>query len=234
MAGKLGILFLHHTTDKVVLNNLASVWRHNPSATIITMSAGQPLGSGYTLEATPELKGLHMKSARRGSDWLVCSWYVQRKEQCAKWWIIEWDTYCTVSARDYYRPVWHFPFVASSVRLPKREPEWSWFRETGDLPKKFAPYILGAVPFLYLVSDHALKRICEMLLKNSLVAGNGELRFSTVANKCGFPPCGYSPPNDQITWIPWRRLVTTRRAIFHPVKHHVRGNGRPKSRRSGH
>jgi hypothetical protein len=218
---KLGILFLHHTTDRIVLNNLASVRKHNPTATVVTMSAAKPLRAGYSLDATPDLKRLHSLCARRASDWLVCSWFVQRKEKCAKWWIIEWDTYCTMSARDYYRPVWDFPFVASSVRLPHREPEWVWFGAVADLPKKFEPYAVGAVPFLYLVSDSALNAICAMLLKSSLVAGNGELRFCTVANKCGFPPCGYSPPNDQITWIPWRKIAK-RKAIFHPVKHCVR------------
>src|SRR5215469_12589539 len=136
MTEKLGILFLHHGADKVVLNNLASVRRHNRNTTVVTMSAGAPLNGGYSLHATPELQARHSLIADRSSDWLVCSWYVQRREECDKWWIIEWDTYCTTSARKYYQPVWDFPFVASSVRLPHREPEWFWFLEREDLPKE--------------------------------------------------------------------------------------------------
>src|SRR5215469_230010 len=167
MIEKLGILFLHHDIDKVVLNNLASVRRHNRKATVVTMSAGSPLDGGYSLQATPQIQAMHSLTATRSSDWLVCSWYVQRREKCDKWWIIEWDTYCTMSAREYYRPVWHFPFVASSVRMPNREPEWPWFRARGDLPKQLRDYAAGAVPFLYLVSNDALKSICALLLKYS-------------------------------------------------------------------
>ncbi len=220
MAEKLGILFLHHRVDKIVLNHLDSVRQQNPEATVVTMSAGTPLQAGYALEATPELRAGHTLSSRRASDWLVCSWFVQRKEKCTKWWVIEWDTFCTTSVREYYRPVWDFPFVASSVRLTYREPEWSWFRTVGALPQELRSHATGAVPFLYLLSDKALTAICQTLLKCPLVAGNGELRFATVASKCGFPPCGYSPPNDQITWVPWRKM-SKRRAIFHPIKYYV-------------
>jgi hypothetical protein len=230
MTEKLGILFLHHRSDKVVLNNLASIRRQNRGATVVTMSAGTPLNGGYSLQNTPELQARHSLTARRGSDWLVCSWYVQRREKCDKWWIVEWDTYCTMSAREYYRPVWDFPFVASSVRLINREPEWVWFLKRADLPRELSSHATGAVPFLYLVSERALKRICTLLMKCSSAAGNGELRFATAANKCGFPPCAYSPPGDQITWMPWRRIAR-RKAIFHPVKYLVRESSSNRANR---
>ena len=109
----LGILFLHHEKSEVVGQNLQSIKAHNPEALVVSMSAGTPLAGGYSLAATPEVAGLHSINPTRSSDWLVCSWFLQRREQCDKWWIVEWDTYCTASVRDYYQPVWHFPFVAS-------------------------------------------------------------------------------------------------------------------------
>ncbi len=220
MTAELGILFLHHEVDAAVKSNLASVKKQNPRATIVTMSAGERFPNGYGIEATSDIERLHSENPARSSDWLVCSWFVQRRERCRKWWIIEWDTFCDVSVKEYYRAVWNFPFVASSVRLTYREPEWSWFRETRDLPKKFRPFAMGAVPFLYFVSDHALSRICRMLLRNPFTAGNGELRFATVANACGFAPCGFSPPDDRITWIEWNSL-DVRNKIVHPVKRPV-------------
>ena len=185
------------------------------------MSAGKKFRGGYHLDATPQIRKLHASSPRRGSDWLVCSWFAQRRERCKKWWIIEWDTFCAVPVREYYRAVWNFPFVAASVRLPHREPEWNWFREIKNLPGSLQPHALGAVPFLYLVSERALKRICAALLEKPFTAGNGELRFSTVANACGFAPCGFSPPGDAITWMAWKTPPKTA-AIFHPVKNPVR------------
>jgi hypothetical protein len=217
---KTGILFLHHEINEIVLNNLQSAKRHNPEATIATISAGPILPNGYTIDATPDIKKLHSDAPTRSSDWLVCSWFLQRREKCEKWWIIEWDTFCRVSLRKYYSPVWEFPFVASSIRLPYRDPQWIWFREFAYTPEEYFPYLMGATPFLYLVSDAALIAICKTLLKKSFICGNGELRFATTANKCGFPPCGYSPPDDQITWINWESL-SDRKTIFHPVKHYV-------------
>lgn len=220
MKSSFGIVFLHHQIDPVVLNNLRSIRRHNSGATLATISSGEPLPDGYTLDATPELKQLHAAAPKRSSDRLVCSWFLQRKEQCRKWWIVEWDTYCTTSARNYYQPVWEFPFVAAQVCLRYRQPEWHWFQGIKDLPAGYRPFATGAVPFLYLLSEEALRATCALLLEQPLTAGNGELRFATAATRAGFPPCGYSPPGDRITWINWPALPAAP-AIFHPVKHLV-------------
>jgi len=86
--------FLHHNVNRVVLNNLHSIKRHNLEAIIATISAGEVLPNGYAMDATPDVKKLHSATPSRGSDWLVCSWFLQRKEKCDKWWIVEWDTFC--------------------------------------------------------------------------------------------------------------------------------------------
>jgi hypothetical protein len=217
---ELGILFLHHKRDRITRQNLASLRRHNPDAVLVTMSSTVPFPGGYALARTPELARRHETNPARGSDWLVCSWFLQHKESCAKWWIVEWDTYAEVSALEYYRPVWEFPFVAATVKSPQREPDWNWFDSMSSAPAAYRPFAMGAVPFLYLISYPALKAVCARISKLNVSFGNGELRFATVANRCGFPPCGFSPPKDKITWIKWPRLSGPP-AIFHPVKHDV-------------
>jgi len=217
MAEKLGIIFLHHNTSPEARRNLASIRAHNSDAVLVTMSAGEPFKNGYTLQSTPDLKPLHALDPAQSPDWLLCSWFTQRQEQCDKWWIVEWDTFARVSVRDYYRAVWEYPFVASSVRLPYREPEWAWFNKISNLPPIYSSSLVGGVPFIYLVSDDVIKRACTTLLEVPITSGNGELRFPTAASSCGFPPCGYSPPRDRITWIQWRSLPDER-AVFHPVK----------------
>jgi hypothetical protein len=221
---ELGILFLHHEINSVVRQNLASVRRQNPRAEVVTMSAGHALPNGYSLAATPDLQKLHAANPARSGDWLVCSWFVQRSERCRKWWIIEWDVFCAMPVRKYYRPVWQFPFVASSIRLRFREPEWFWFGAAKRLPGELQPYAMGAVPLLFLLSDWVLRRICGTLMANPTLAGNAELRFCTAANFCGYPPCGYSPPHDRITWvnIPFK---PQRGGIHHPVKHLIKAAG---------
>lgn len=204
--------------DRVTMNNLASVRRHNPRALVVTMSAGEKMDGGYALDATPHIKKFHSANPQKSSDWLVCSWFVQKKESCEKWWIIEWDTFCNVSVEDYYQPVWRFPFVASTVVYPNREPSWPWFKATGKIPEEYQPHARGAAPFLFLISEEALLPICRSLLEKPILHGNGEFRFGTVATKCGFAPCAYSPPNDRITWLTWKGPVTEK-TVFHPVKH---------------
>lgn len=217
---ELGILFLHHACDPVTLRNLESIRRNNPKATLVTFSASEPLKGGYSLDQTPDLKQIHAQLPTRRTDVLVCSWYLQKREKCDKWWIVEWDLYCEMAATEYYWPVWHYPFVASSVRLRHREPNWNWFRALQGTPESYEPHIIGAVPFIFLMSETALESTCRMLLNNPFYSGNAELRFATAANRAGFPPCGFSPQNDRITWITWDR-ITGSKNIFHPVKHVV-------------
>jgi hypothetical protein len=224
----LGILFLHHEINEVVLQNLESIKRHNPGVTIVTLGDGEPLPGGYSLAATPALEALHAQHPARSSDWLVCSWFEQRRETFEKVWICEWDTYCTVSVAEFYRPVWEFAFVATSVVRQDRDPGWYWFSQARGMPAGYQGYEIGASPFLYLLAEEALAATCQTLIREPMVVGNGELRFATAANRCGFAPCSFSPPGDQITWIPLGSVAPEQRAIWHPVKHVVNSsrNGR--------
>lgn len=79
-----------------------------------TMSAGKKFPNGYNIDATPEIKRLHSAIVSCVNDWLVCSWFLQRRERCAKWRIIEWDAFCAASVRDYYRPLRDFPLLAAN------------------------------------------------------------------------------------------------------------------------
>ncbi len=225
MKDQLGIVFLHYDADPVTENNLRSIRSYNAGATIVTVSSGAPLPGGYSLTMTPALHSLHAALPQKSSDRMLCSWFLQRREVCDKWWVVEWDVFCAVSVRDYYRPVWEFPFVAASVRLPHREPEWFWFRKAKSkwrrqrraLPESYEPFATGAVPFLYLLSEPALKAVCTQLLEDPIQEGNAELRFASAARRCGYPPCGFSPPDDQITWMNWETLPENP-TIVHPVK----------------
>jgi len=225
MRDALGILFLHHNTSATARHNLSSIRSKNRNATIVTMSAGKPFKGGYTLAATPEIRNIHSLNPRQSSDWLVCSWFLQRQEKCTKWWVVEWDTFTRISVREFYRPVWEQPFIAAQVYLPYRDPNWHWFLHVRDFPQNRRRYATGAVPFLYLVDGNVLDRVCAELISNPIISGNGELRFATVANRCGFPPCCYSPPRDRITWKAWNKLPTEN-TIIHPVKKIFGRNGR--------
>jgi hypothetical protein len=217
-SAELGILFLHHHVDEVVMNNLQSIRRHNPNAKVVTMSADAMLPDGYSINATPDLKKLHSTFPQRSSDRLVCSWFLQRRESCRKWWIVEWDIFCAETTKSFYEPVWDFPFVASTTCIENRDPGWYWFEMISQMPEEYRAYAMGAVPFIYLMDEKALNATCSILLQEPIIAGNSELRFATAANRCGYAPCGYSPPGDGISWREAISLNVNRKGIFHPVK----------------
>ncbi len=220
MKSEIGVIFLHHNINPIVVNNLRSIEFHNPDAFVTTISAEDPFPGGYSLSTTPELQKYHNVNRRRASDILVCSWFLQNKSHCDKWWIVEWDTHCTIPIKQYYEPVWSYDFVCAAVYLQRRERDWPWFACIRNLPVQYRRFATGAVPFLYLVSSEALRGVCQSMLQQPFTAGNGELRFATVASKCGYPPCGFSPPNDQISWFsPKERYIG--KGIYHPVKHLV-------------
>src|SRR5690349_10458369 len=103
MPDALGILFLHHDTSATARHNLSSIRSLNKGVTIATISAGKPFRGGYSLSATPEIRKRHALNITQSSDWLVCSWFLQKQEKCTKWWIAEWDTFTRISVRNFYR-----------------------------------------------------------------------------------------------------------------------------------
>jgi hypothetical protein len=227
MTDKLGIIFMHHAADAVTLHNLASVRRCNPEAQIFTISAGAALPGGYSLNATPLLKTWHEQLPKRSGDRLLLSLFSQLRAEdvCDKWWITEWDVFCHQSVREFYGPVWSQPFVASASRFLNREPEWSWFgklerelkKNPAGLPSGYRQHVCGIVPFISLLSHVALDAICRQLMADPIFVGNSEVRLATAAARCGYRPCIYSPPDDQITWIDWEKLPPNPKIVY-PVK----------------
>jgi len=55
------------------------------------------------------------------------------------------------------------------------------------------------------------------LIEDPIRVGNSELRMASAARRCGYAPCGFSPPDDQITWIKWETLPANP-TIVHPFK----------------
>ncbi len=117
--------------------------------------------------------------------------------------------------------MWDFPFVVPCVVRRDRDPGWHWFSEVNKLPDGYRDFAIGASPFLYLMSETALAATCNMLTREPMTAANGELRFATAANRCGYAPCGYSPPGDRITWMPVGYIDSQQQSIWHPVKYNV-------------
>ena len=227
---KLGIVFLHHRTDDVTLNNLRSFQHWNPAATIVTMSSEESLPGGYSIQNMPgwaERWREHTAKSdlrARSADLLVYAWYENRREHCHRWLLVEWDSYCACPVDKFFGELIERDLVASVVHLPGENGEsWWWFGERQSLPERLRSYAAGVTPFSFiLVSDRALSAMCRMLPSGNLGNGNCELRFASLARACGFHPLANRqgagrndwrliPKNTQIGWGMW-----------HPVKWLVR------------
>ena len=221
----LGIVFLHHQTDEVTLNNLASFRRWNPDAFIVTMSAGAALPGGYSIAEFPKMKEIwdrHTKTGDlrgRSADLLLYAWYLNRREHCERWLIVEWDTYCASSVEVFFQAAWEHDFVAAHVQWPLKNPQWYWWRTHDSLPSHLHRFAAGIVPFsCLLVKDSVLDAVTRIVPWDQLGRCNGELRFATLANACGFPPSQVPSRNQTIEWQPLPQTTELRGGLFHPVK----------------
>ena len=108
----LGVVFLHHRTDEVTANNLASFRDWNPHATIVTMGAEESFPGGYSIRDFPRFaEHWHHQISKPGMrgqspDLLLYAWYQNRREHCDRWLVVEWDSFCAMKSdgrSDLYR-----------------------------------------------------------------------------------------------------------------------------------
>jgi hypothetical protein len=225
MPSDLGIVFLHHDTDPVTRQNFAALRKWNPDAVILSVSTAKALSGGYGRENLPEFAAAEAQHGstewahRCATDVALCAWYRHRREQAARWLLVEWDGFCAMPAREWLREVWDFPLAAPSVRWPSREPEWPWWRRCKRLPAEVQPFAVGIVPFCFiLLADETLSVIAERLTPELSGLINKELRFPTLAHAAGFTPAAIPRADARITWIPHPVGTLIGPGMWHPVK----------------
>jgi hypothetical protein len=157
--------------------------------------------------------------AGKFGDLLLYAWYLNRKEQCARWLVVEWDAYCAMPVEEFDAPVAQFPLVAPSIRLPNREPEWVWFQNAKTLPEELQNFQAGIVPFCFvLMDDEVLDSVCKCVPWHELGNCSAELRFGTLASSVGYPPVAHPLCGTNVTWIPHSEKTPLTRGMWHPIK----------------
>lgn len=101
---------------------------------------------------------------------------------------MEWDCYCNVSIRDFYKEVWDADLAARHVIDPSKEPDWGHFKN--GLPEGVADTpetMYGIAPLAgILLSKQGLQAICEELKrKPAWRSVFCELRVATIARHLG-------------------------------------------------
>ena len=222
----IGVIFLHHRTDEVTHNNFESFERcAGPECTLISVSSAEPLPNGYSLSMWPRLNERWKDHTSRGdlirrsADLLLYAWYLNRNENCRKWLIVEWDSYCAQPVTELASIAELHAVTAASVKRRWRHPHWFWFRRVKSLPEHLRKYATGIVPFSFIVvSDHALDAICKLIPWDHLGWANGELRFATLAAAAGFRPIRNRSISRRVRSRPREQGALISPGAWHPVK----------------
>ncbi len=220
MGRPLTILFGHRTADPLTRTRLANLIRLNPGVPIVpvtTKSAG-PLPGTFSAEGAPDLPDDPPWS---GADLALYAWFRHGRTEATtadRYAVVEYDMLFTVSATDYYRPVWDADLAAAQLFFAGPHYHWSWFAQSvALLPPKFRPFVAGAVPLAgTLLSHRALAAASAGPIPPGVFC---ECRLATLVNAAGLEmtefPYAYKR---SLSWRPEFIRLDRPAPAYHPVK----------------
>lgn len=137
-----------------------------------------------------------------------------KNEPCEKWAVLEWDTYCNMDLKEYFRLEWDSHLVVCNVEMDE---SWCWFKEARFFPAALKRYACGVWPLgLMLISDVCLKH-CATNVDPWCLGIFCELRLGTMANMI------QTPTIKRNATISWKGEFTPfGNGIWHPVKRAVK------------
>lgn len=160
------------------------------------------------------------KVAWLNSDLTIFQWYNSNKDKIKseRFLLVEWDCWCDINLKEYYKPVWDQDVVAPCLKYPERD-SWHWFQTIEKLPKQARLYSTGIVPFCgILVSERAMRLINQEILKPDYEGLNSELRFASIATMLGFDPVPNPVCSRAVTWKSIAPFDTKVKGLHHPRK----------------
>ena len=225
MIHEVGVIFTHFNTNPVTLQNLDSIRHCNPDVPIIAVSSSPEhiLPGGLDISRDKTWAAVTRGSAHqkwRNNDLKFYYGYRNRRVDCKRWVVLEWDAYCSMPLQEFFAESWDADIACRRFFSPGEEYRWYWFRERDRLPQKFRASAQGAVPLVaVLFSNEAMHRLSEAareLEKNIFC----ELRVGTLAKYLGLR-CAGIPKADSLRSIRWKSVpvkLLTRPGIWHAVK----------------
>ncbi len=215
-------IFLHHQDDPVTKDHFARLQEFSAAETV-AISTATPLGSGETIagytdslwrDQIQQRPDLHASS----TDLLLIDWFRNRRVTADRYFIVQWDTLINQHVDELLADVAECPLAAAFTRLADLEPEW-FHQKCEAVPAELRRFATGMVHFSCAMLSHAaLEKIASCYTNDLQGLGqvDGELRFATLAARCGIEPVSMGD-SAQVTWKPFQPigLVET---IYHPVR----------------
>lgn len=215
---EVGVLFFHHRTDALTVENMESFSRHNRAGIAVIPIATETdvFPNSYRLDENDHWTTLTARRGRgcwRNLDFAAYLYYSVRQFDCERWVLADWDLHCTGPLKEFYGDAWNAD--CACAHPSKLGEPWHWFKEVPRLPPEWRDQAAGVVPMAgTLLSDRAL---AAMAAECPRVAYDlfAELRAGTLAQICGL----------KIEQLPthWTLRYTRRPEIkgaglWHPVK----------------
>lgn len=167
------------------------------------------------------------KEQWRNADLLVYDWFARTNPGYDRYFIIEWDTFCTMSLKEFYGAAYDQPAVGATVIRPwSMDPvpgygqpmrEWHWFTH-GNTPDIY-PFLRGIIPLCgAMFSRDAMTGMVKSYSEiRDVDRLHCECRIATLARLAGFEP---SRINDEahLYISPKKIEMKETRGVWHPVK----------------
>lgn len=185
------IYFIYHRglTDPVTRKHLALVRAMNPDDEVIPLSFPSHSPDSY-----------HWQTANH--DLLMFDYFDTHHPKHEHHWLIEWDTFCTQSFREFAGESYHKKVIGSQIVYPWsdeimetnmdgfniRQRDWHWFSENKS--PELHPYLRGIVPASVVMMSHDALFGMNQLLRTvpAFKHLSCEARLGTLACMAGFEP----------------------------------------------
>ena len=250
---ELVIIFCYHSDDSVTRRNLAVLKENNPGTPVVLISNGGDTMRG-SLNSKKLLKNkwrpyapywpflklknigylwhLYKKGPPKDYFWLnadlplYLAYDKTRKKIPSKRYVfVEWDCYCNVNLRDFYKEVWQADLGGRHFFEQAKEPEWDnfIFNSRRSCPPVAKEHMVGVAPLAgILLSERALSLICQELKKNhAWVNTFCELRVGAIVSQNNLSL--QSLPDHKKKYLRdkvpvWEMSEINERAVWHMVK----------------
>lgn len=219
-----GIVVRHIDVNDITVKHIELMRQYNPNVPIETISGNIPFKNGLAANKLHDLNDIWQRVAiNKNKAWQNCDllnylWWLNKKNNCKKWILLEADVRCNMNLKEFWGNNWNDPFVVAG-RAGITEGEWYWKKEYNHLPESYKPYYTGIMPFtVILINDDVLTKMVKLLQEEYLDVFC-EVRFPTLANRVGYPPKGFKNYKGNISFQKLQPdLDITQEGLWHPVR----------------
>lgn len=131
-------------------------------------------------------------------DTLIYEWFLREKPKFDRYFLIEWDLFCTAPLKEFYGAAYDRPCVGSIIARPWSrdillehdfaERDWHFFTH-GNTPGLY-PFLRGIIPSCGAMFSHECLEIMSLIWSENREVDRliCEVRMGTMACMAGFEP----------------------------------------------